>query len=90
MEREKTANVKRGAEGVEGKAEKVPVRDFRDLRVYRMAFDAAMQVYSLSKNWPSEERYSLTDQIRRASRSVCANIAKAGGNGVIRLRSSAS
>jgi len=54
-----------------------PVKDFRELRVYRMAFDAAMEIYSLSKNWPREERYSLTDQIRRSSRSVCANTAEA-------------
>ena len=42
-----------------------------------MAFDAAMHIYELSKKWSKEERYSLTDQIRRASRSVCANIAEA-------------
>jgi len=53
------------------------VRHFRELRVYRSAFDAAMQIYELSKKWPAEERYSLTDQIRRSSRSVCGNIAEA-------------
>jgi four helix bundle protein len=42
-----------------------------------MAFDAAMDVFVLSKSFPKEERYSLTDQIRRASRSVAANIAEA-------------
>ncbi len=49
----------------------------RELQVYQMAFDAAMQIFELSKRFPSEERYSLTDQIRRSSRSVCANIAEA-------------
>ena len=50
---------------------------FRELRVYRQAFDAAMRIFELSKAWPMEERYSLTDQIRRSSRSVCGNIAEA-------------
>lgn len=53
------------------------VKHFRDLRVYRTAFDAAMQIFELSKKWPAEERYSLTDQIRRSSRSVCGQIAEA-------------
>ena len=42
-----------------------------------MAFDAAMQIFELSKKFPVEEKYSLTDQIRRSSRSVCANLAEA-------------
>ena len=45
--------------------------------VYQMAFEAAMKIFQLSKTWTVEERYSLTDQIRRASRSVCANLAEA-------------
>jgi four helix bundle protein len=49
----------------------------QDLKVFQMAFDAAMDVFVLSKSFPKEERYSLTDQIRRASRSVAANIAEA-------------
>src|SRR5215208_5591388 len=49
----------------------------RDLEVYRKAFDAAMQIFDLSKSFPKEETYSLTDQIRRSSRSVCANLAEA-------------
>jgi four helix bundle protein len=53
------------------------VKHFNDLRVYRQAFTAASRTYELSKHWPKEERYSLTDQIRRSSRSVCANIAEA-------------
>jgi len=49
----------------------------RDLEVYRKAFDAAMQIFDLSKSFPKEETYSLTDQIRRSSRSGCANLAEA-------------
>jgi four helix bundle protein len=48
-----------------------------DLEVYQRAFAAAMKVFDLSKSFPPEERYSLTDQIRRASRSVCSNLAEA-------------
>ena len=47
---------------------------FRDLRVYQLAFRLAMEIYEETKSFPKEERYSLTDQIRRASRSVAANI----------------
>jgi four helix bundle protein len=53
------------------------IKDYRELRVYQVAFEAAIEVYELTKTFPIEERYSLTDQIRRASRSVCANIAEA-------------
>ena len=52
------------------------IRSFRDLEVYKLAFAGAMEIYRLSKAFPSEERYSLTDQIRRSSRSVCSNIAE--------------
>jgi len=48
-----------------------------DLDVYHLAFDAASEIFMVSLNFPKEERYSLTDQIRRSSRSVCANIAEA-------------
>ena len=48
-----------------------------DLDVYKRAFDGAMQIFELSKAFPKEEVYSLTDQIRRSSRSVCANLAEA-------------
>ena len=51
--------------------------DFRELLAYKKAFDLAMEIYELSKSFPLEEKYSLTDQIRRSSRSVCANIAEA-------------
>ena len=49
----------------------------QDLEVYRKAFEAAMQIFETSKQFPKEEIYSLTDQIRRSSRSVCANLAEA-------------
>ncbi|MGI9069190.1 MAG: four helix bundle protein [Pyrinomonadaceae bacterium] len=47
---------------------------FRDLKVYQLAFNLAMEIFQESKRFPAEERYSLTDQIRRASRSVPSNI----------------
>ncbi len=47
-----------------------------ELEVYRRAYAAAMKIFVLSKSFPPEEKYSLTDQIRRASRSVCTNIAE--------------
>ena len=47
---------------------------FRNLIVYHKAFDLAMDIFETSKQFPSEEKYGLTNQIRRASRSVCANI----------------
>jgi four helix bundle protein len=47
---------------------------FRDLKVYRLAFNLAMEIFRESKKFPAEEKYSLTDQIRRASRSVPGNI----------------
>lgn len=53
------------------------IRRHQDLEVYKEAFSAAMEIFELSKAFPKEERYSLTDQIRRSSRSVCANIAEA-------------
>ena len=53
------------------------IRHFRDLEVYQLAMDASMKIFELSKTFPLEERYSLTDQMRRSSRSVCANIAEA-------------
>ena len=53
------------------------VKHFKELRVYQQTFATATHIYRLSKRWPAEKRYSLTDQIRRSSRSVCANIAEA-------------
>ena len=50
------------------------VSSYKDLRVYQAAMKAAMRIFELTEHFPVEERYSLTDQIRSASRSVCANI----------------
>ena len=49
------------------------LKSAKDLRVYKKAYDLAMTIFRLSKTWPGEEKFSLTDQIRRSSRSVCAN-----------------
>jgi four helix bundle protein len=48
-----------------------------ELNVYQMAFSVAMDIFEVSKQFPKDETYSLTDQVRRSSRSVCANIAEA-------------
>lgn len=53
------------------------IRSFEDLRVYGDAFEVAMRIFEVSKHWPKEERFSLTSQIRDASRSVSGNIAEA-------------
>ncbi len=53
------------------------ISSYKELRVYQAAMKAAMRIFELSKHFPIEERYSLTDQIRRASRSVCSNIGEA-------------
>ena len=53
------------------------IRSHEELEVYQMAFEAAMRIFEVSKKFPREETYSLTDQSRRASRSVCTNIAEA-------------
>ena len=50
---------------------------FKDLKVYQTAYDLSIEIFQISKTFPKEETYSLTDQIRRSSRSVCANIAGA-------------
>ena len=53
------------------------IRDHREQEVYKLAFKCAMEIFQISKSFPKEEKYSLTDQIRRSSRSVCANISEA-------------
>jgi four helix bundle protein len=53
------------------------ISNHEDLEVYKIAFDTAMEIFELTKNFPKEEKYSLIDQIRRSSRSVCANLAEA-------------
>ena len=60
-----------------GETARKPIRHFRDLDVYQNALATGLRVYELTKRFPVEERYALTDQIRRSSRSVCANIAEA-------------
>jgi four helix bundle protein len=53
------------------------IGSYKDLRVYQNAMDAAMKIFELTKAFPSEEKYSMVDQARRSSRSVCSNIAEA-------------
>ena len=53
------------------------IKTHRELRVYQKAFEMAMKIFEITKRFPKEEMYSLTDQIRRSSRSVCSNIAEA-------------
>lgn len=53
------------------------IRTHKDLRVFQLSFEAGMEIYNLSKSFPKEETYSLTDQIRRSSRSVSGNLAEA-------------
>lgn len=59
------------------KASSQRYRGFRDLKVYQLAYKLAMEIFKETKYFPIEEKYSLTDQIRRSSRSVAANIAEA-------------
>ena len=56
--------------------EPTKITHFRELKVYQKAFESAMKIYEITKTFPIEERYSLIDQIRRASRSVCANLSE--------------
>ena len=58
-------------------SERAFARRHSELDVYKEAFEAAMSIFRTTKSFPAEERYSLTDQIRRSSRSVCANVAEA-------------
>jgi len=55
----------------------VHISSYRELRVYQTAMDTAMRVFELTRAFPMEERFSMVDQMRRSSRSVCANIAEA-------------
>ena len=56
--------------------ERKPIKSYRDLEVYRLAYASAMDVFRATKIMPADERFSLSDQIRRSSRSVCANISE--------------
>ncbi len=53
------------------------IRSRQELHVYQSAMEAAMRVFALTKAFPTEEKFSMVDQVRRSSRSVCANIAEA-------------
>jgi len=53
------------------------IRTHNDLDIYKLAFETAMEIFEITKKFPAEEKYSLTNQIRRSSRSVCANQAEA-------------
>ncbi|MCI0488635.1 MAG: four helix bundle protein [Blastocatellia bacterium] len=53
------------------------IRSYKELRVYQAAMDAAMRIFELTKRFPAEEKFSMLDQMRRSSRSVCTNIAEA-------------
>ncbi len=53
------------------------INSAKELDVYQKAYELSMEVFRISKQWPPEERYSLTDQIRRSSRSVCSNLREA-------------
>ncbi len=52
------------------------ISSVRELEVYKVAFDTAMEIFEVSKSFPKEERYSLTDQVRKSSRSVCTNLSE--------------
>jgi len=53
------------------------INSAKELKVYKKAYGLSMEIFKISKTWPVEERYSLTDQIRRSSRSVCSNLREA-------------
>ena len=53
------------------------IKSYKELRVYQTVIDAAMRIFELTKRFPIEERYSMVDQMRRSSRSVCSNIGEA-------------
>ncbi|MBI5473430.1 MAG: four helix bundle protein [Ignavibacteriae bacterium] len=52
-------------------------KSHKELRVYKNSFESAMEIFRITKTFPSEEKYSLVDQIRRSSRSVCTNLSEA-------------
>ena len=57
--------------------EKKLIESYKELNVYKRSLQLAMEIFEITKKFPSEEKYSLTDQVRRSSRSVCANIGEA-------------
>ena len=52
-------------------------KNVKETRVYKLAFELAMEIFEITKTFPKEEKYSLTDQIRRSSRGVCTNLLEA-------------
>ena len=63
--------------GQAGLGPRMPAKDFRELRVYANAFELGKRMHELTRAFPPEERFSLSDQVRRSSRAVCAMIAEA-------------
>ena len=63
------------------------INGFKELRVYQSVMNSAMEIFQITNSFPKEEKYSLTDQIRRCSRSVCTNITRHGGREDIKLLS---
>ncbi len=57
--------------------ERKDYRGYKDLKVFQLSYQLSLEIFELTKNFPREEKYSLVDQVRRSSRSVCANIAEA-------------
>ena len=55
----------------------MPSKNVKETKVYRLAFELAMEIFEVTKTFPKEEKYSLTDQMRRSSRSVCTNLLEA-------------
>ena len=62
----------------------MPIRDFRDLAVWNKSIDLAVDVYELTRQFPREERFGLTSQLRRATTSISTNIAEGSGRGTTR------
>src|SRR6266446_512462 len=59
----------------ESKTERI--ESAKDLKIYKLAYDLAMEIFRLTKKFPSDEKYALTSQIRRSSRSICLNLREA-------------
>jgi four helix bundle protein len=55
----------------------MPAKNVKETRVYKLAFELAMEIFEFTKGFPKEEKYSMTDQIRRSSRSVCISLIEA-------------
>lgn len=77
MATEGQGDLKTRGKGEGRRGDKMKIGTHRDLEVYQMGFDAAMQIFQLTKGFPKEEIYALTDQVRRSSRSVCSSVAEA-------------